>query len=65
MGTDQHGNSMSGSDEAVESYDQAVDHLLHFRPGIGELVDELGRVFPDVRRILNDLARSNCASPGG
>jgi tetratricopeptide (TPR) repeat protein len=36
---DQHGNPVTGA-EAIASYDLAIDHLLHFRPQVGEALGD-------------------------
>ncbi len=37
MATDEHGNQVTGSPEAVSKYDQAIDHLVRFRPEVVDL----------------------------
>ena len=47
MSVDQHGNDLTDADPAaVAAYDAAVDHLLHFRSEVGDLLSAALAVEP-------------------
>jgi len=44
---DSHGNRMTGSAEAALAYDQAMDHLVRFRPAVVDAMQTLVTEHPD------------------
>lgn len=48
MTADRHGNAMTGSTDAVDQYDRALDRLLRFHPDVVTLAGDLVTKWPDV-----------------
>jgi hypothetical protein len=73
MGADGQGLDLTGSGEAIAAYDQAVDHLIRFRPEVMDAVSVIvaadpgcvmGRVFGAYLELMSTEARAVVAARG-